>query len=79
MGGPHGVVLWVHGQRLGRLRLHHQLDPAPRVRVDLYGEVFSEVVRELYDVVCAGDVGEHADSVCGILADQEQRSYECAG
>ena len=69
VGCPDGVVLWIHGQRVGWIRLHHQLAAAACFCADLHGAVQSKVVRQLHDLVCVGHVGEYADSVCGLPAD----------
>jgi len=73
------VILRIHGQRLGWLRLHHELAAIARIRTHLHGTVQPETLCELHDVVRFGDVGEHASAICWIPAGQEQRSYGCAG
>ena len=72
--GQHNVVgvmcaiLWVHGQRMGWIRVHHELAAIARVRVNMHGTIQRKIICELHDLVCTGNAGKHASPICGILA-----------
>ena len=47
VGDFDGVVIFLHGVGVGRLRFHHQSHSSSRLRAHPHGEVFSETLRRL--------------------------------
>lgn len=72
MGRAMRVVLRIHGVSMGWICLHHESVALARFRVDLYGSLQSEALRQLYNVVCSRHVGEHAGSLCRVPTDPKQ-------
>lgn len=60
------------GISMGRLRVHHQPDPAACVRAAHHGTLLAATVRQLHGVLHHRPTVLYADTVCRLPAYQDQ-------
>ncbi len=63
------MMLIFIGIGLGRLRVHHKFNPAPRFRSSSHGKIFAQTVRQLHRILYFGIGNEYANTVCRFSAD----------
>jgi len=67
--------LLLHGLSLGRIRLHHQLDPAARFGFACDGPLFEPDLQSLHDVLLSGPGIVHVDPFRHSLASVEPHHW----
>lgn len=77
LGGNGSFVLFLHGVRLGWLRIHHQFDPIACIRLVDHGPIFATTIYQLHNVLHLGPAILNANSVCWFPTDSYQWAYGC--
>src|SRR5437667_289374 len=79
LGGSLCSLLRLHGSVLGWICLHYLPASPACLCPSLYGAIQPKALCQLHQLVCSGHPCQHADSLRGILASQDQRAYAGPG
>merc|ERR1719438_769215 len=75
MGSCHSALILLHGLSLGWLRFYHQLGASPRLCSHDHGQIQSQTLHWLYNILLHRPAMRYADPVCRVSTHFNLRTH----